>query len=496
MENKKESGLATAITAYLITGFLVFSCFFNFLVRYGLPKIALLSNGRVLSVFLHEESKDSQDEVVEAENGETICQDFDSENGINWEERYPFTEEERINRSEILKVAEDEDEKNQIFFGYYFLHDGEESPFWKWGDRYYSMVSGIEGKIQYYFLYNDDKDRMMFMLNKKLERIAGTGISADGCNEAVIKMENGFLTFMENMNSTETTEKIADRVGSFGDFLKDNDIPFLYALAGDKVCPIDRQGTEGMEFTNENADSLIEELKKRGIDILDYRKEMLDSGLDYYSSYYKYDHHWKTTTGLWASQVLAEKLNKNYGFNFDPYYYKKDNYNIIKYNSFWLGSQGRRVGFYMAGLEDFEVLLPKYDTDFSLEIPSENRIYSGNYEKTLLDMKILEKIAGYTKEEHLSKIDAYHLSRLKNQPLVNITNNKKNNNGGKRILIIQDSFSRYLSTYIAADISYIDIIYPRDFDGNIREYIRRTNPDIVIMILCSRNIKPDMFCSI
>ena len=56
--------------------------------------------------------------------------------------------------------------------------------------------------------------------------------------------------------------------------------------------------------------------------------------------------------------------------------------------------------------------------------------------------------------------------------------------------MLQDSFSWYLTSYLACDVGEIDIIYPEAFTGSIKKYIEKMQPDVVIMIMCERNIRP------
>jgi len=37
-------------------------------------------------------------------------------------------------------------------------------------------------------------------------------------------------------------------------------------------------------------------------------------------------------------------------------------------------------------------------------------------------------------------------------------------------------------------LAEIDVIYPKTFTGSIRKYIQEMNSDIIIMIMCERNI--------
>ena len=46
-----------------------------------------------------------------------------------------------------------------------------------------------------------------------------------------------------------------------------------------------------------------------------------------------------------------------------------------------------------------------------------------------------------------------------------------------------------MSTYLALDIPRIDLINLSGFTGSIRTYIEKNKPDVVIVLLCEKNIK-------
>ena len=62
-------------------------------------------------------------------------------------------------------------------------------------------------------------------------------------------------------------------------------------------------------------------------------------------------------------------------------------------------------------------------------------------------------------------------------------------NQGKKILMLQDSFGYFMSTYLALDIPRIDLINMQNFTGSIRTYIEKNKPDVVVVLLCEKNIK-------
>ncbi len=385
---------------------------------------------------------------------------------INWEKQYPFT---------------DMDTKVAAQSGWYAsLQSGLR--------RYEGMIRSLEDKISFYcedkLLFYDDA----IALASVLERRAGIGVLTYG---NVLQMNNGYLTYKESECTDEQISEIADQVADLHAFLKDRDIPFFYANAGSKVCPYDRQLPFGAEeYTNENGTALLDALAERGVDTFDFRKEMKADGLDWYDAYYRTDHHWKTETGLWAAEKLAERLNAEAETDFDLSVFEKENYRFDTFENCFLGNQGRAVTLANAQPENYTRILPDFDTQFSLQIPTRSIDLTGSYEQVLFDEERLQQILSYSDEDYMKRPDAYSCARAENDALVHIRNLNAPDNADKKLLLLQDSFSWYSTSFLACDIGAVDTIYLYKFTGSVRSYIEDTKPDAVVLMYCERNIGP------
>ena len=384
---------------------------------------------------------------------------------IDWASKYPF---------KTIVTAVEQNEKSKI---QYIV------------DKYIAIVDKVKERFSFYsedFIPSKENIKILY---DNLRGIVGYNLQYLEDNSGIIILENGYLTSNKPKVEQEEINEIANSVADFNQFLANKDIGFIYVNAGSKVSPVDKQLPPlSNEFRNENGDALIAALEKNNIDTIDMRYEMLNSGLDWYNSYYITDHHWKTETGLWAAGIIAEKLNKDYGFNFDTKLFAPEMYENIVYEDFWYGSLGRRDVFNNSDLESFTLLLPKYETNLSIKIPTRNIDLTGEYQNSIIDMSVLEKMKNFTKEDFLTKQDAYYCNQLRNDALTTISNNLQNNNEGKKILLIQDSFAWYSTSFLATDVSTVNTIYPMAFNGSIKNYVNQTNPDMVVMMYNQGNI--------
>ena len=402
--------------------------------------------------------RNAQDISIDVLKSEIVGND---ENNMEWELEYPFHSNSSSKFEEIERVI----------------------------SKYEEKIISRKENLEFYTTESLFGKSVFEKIGEKYNDLIGWNLATSQGD--LIFLENGYLTNKVEKVADEEIAELVESVDSLYTFVKQKDIDFLYVNAGSKVCPYDKQLPYGCEeYTNENADALLTGLSEEKIPYLDLRDEMISDNLDWYNAYYQTDHHWKTSTGLWAAGKIAETLNERYEYSFDLGLFDEKSYEILEYPDLWLGGQGRVVGFEYAKKEAYERILPLYTTDYTVEIPSEKYCAHGDYSETMFKQDLLEDVLSYSDTEILKMPDAYHCSRFNNNDLARIYNNSNTKNDGKKILILQDSFSWYLTSFLASDIEQIDIITCDKFDGSIQTYIEKTNPDMVLVMYCARNITP------
>lgn len=288
-----------------------------------------------------------------------------------------------------------------------------------------------------------------------------------------IRLNNGYLT--ENRDKIIKQENIIKNNSSFNNYLKQRNIDFLYVQAPAKVNKYDQQLPIGIKnYGNLNADKLLEGLSNSGIDTFDLREKMKEELDDYYSAFFKTDHHWKPETGLWAAKQIAKELNQKYNFNFDIQKFDISNYNIKVYEKSFLGSEGRRVSLGYVEPEDISLITPNWDTDITIQIPKIKLNKTGRFEDVLIDHKKLEKIDYYNN-------DMYAAYLYGNVPRTVIKNNL--NHSGKKILMLNESFSLAMVPFLVDGASEIHLIDLRYYKDSVKEYVKKNQIGIVIMML-------------
>ena len=274
--------------------------------------------------------------------------------------------------------------------------------------------------------------------------------------------------------------KVAKNIIEFNEYLKKNNVNLLYVQAPTKTDNAVSGGTLNIkkDYSKENADNFIKELEESNVSVLDLRNEMNKENIDYGEAFFKTDHHWKPETGLWATKKIANKINELYNLNIDLSLYNIENYNIKRFQQIALGAQGKRVTLAKAKPEDFDIILPKFNTNLHFEIPSKKINKNGTFEVTVIDWERLNK--DYYNNE------VYAAYGYGNPPLVYIRNEL--NNLEDNVLIIKDSFANVITPYLALGLKNTYAIDLRYFTGSIKEFIKEKNIEKVIIICYSASL--------
>ena len=284
----------------------------------------------------------------------------------------------------------------------------------------------------------------------------------------VYKMTNGQETW--NYHEYDTTP-LADKYRVFAEDMGQRDIPLFFVQAPFKIDKYNNTLPYGIkDEMNPLADNFLSLIAP--YDTLDLREVIHDSGLDYKSLFYNTDHHWTPETGLWATNVISERLMSVIGIRLDTTFLSKEYYSFTAYNSFFLGSQGKRAGVIYSGLDDFVLIEPNYDTDYQLEIPSLNISKKGNYSDTILFKENLKQDLYNGDPGRVYTGDNYSLMTIQN---LNATNNTK-------ILLVKDSFSKTVIPFLASTCSELHVIDLRTFRGSVSEYAAEKNIDAAVVL--------------
>ena len=129
-------------------------------------------------------------------------------------------------------------------------------------------------------------------------------------DETVVKMDNGYLA---GEVKSIPNSSIKQYVKNIKELQNKTHTPIVYVMAPEKGynggIPSNAQN-----YIKSNCDRFINELKRNSLDYLDLRDAMNKQKISEKMAFFNTDHHWKPSTGLWATEEICKKLNMNYDF--------------------------------------------------------------------------------------------------------------------------------------------------------------------------------------
>lgn len=304
----------------------------------------------------------------------------------------------------------------------------------------------------------------------EINGIAEKALQKQIINDTVI-LDNGYLSY--KFGEKDVSAK-GQAVADLRDYLQSKGIEFTYISVPYKNSPYDDEIPYGLyDYGNQNQEAMDEILKANSIDRLDLIQALHEEkGDDWYDAFFVTDHHWKPETGFWAYTEIAQYLSERYGYKLDERSMDFSNYDVDVYKDWFLGSQGKKTGRYVAGLDDVSIIYPKWDTEMSVEIPTAKETREGTFKQAVFDKRSLKKdyynVSTYT--AYLGNM--LDLCIQKNESAVN----------DARLLVVKDSFDISVTPYLSFMFNQVDVIDLRYYEGEtLKDYIDRTKPDIVIM---------------
>lgn len=231
--------------------------------------------------------------------------------------------------------------------------------------------------------------------------------------------------------------------------------------------------------TAENVAKNFALLEEAGVPVLDLRVAAEADALDKEQMFYRTDHHWRAETAFWAVGQTVQAIADEFGYQLDAdgYYTDAGNWRQVEYRQSFLGSQGRRVGRFYGGLDDFVLLSPEFATDYNVDITlyggSKVESKSGDFSEAVLDMSKLSDPSVYTSR--------YNVYWSADYPVVHADN--LGIDDGLTVLLIKDSYSLPYGAFLSVMVDDLYMVDLRYFDmSNLADYIKEISPDLMLIM--------------
>lgn len=277
---------------------------------------------------------------------------------------------------------------------------------------------------------------------------------------------------------------VAERILAFKTDAEKHGAHFMYLQSPDKIYDAWNKGLKGIPYEdkNEKTDKLLAWINRYGIDCVDFRDSLENSGLSFEEMFYNTDHHWTGVAAFYAFSDLVEHMNEKYdaGLDEDGYYRDLSNYSVTDWDEVYLGSAGRDIGFSYGKCQDYmQLVVPRFDGNISW------MNYNGNYKDTVFRYDHLVSDNPY-------KTDTYGFYLYGVAKEDTVINNA--NPDGLKILFVRDSFMSPVIIDMIPFCSQIDCYWGLYVDdAALKEKVANGNYDYVILTYGTLNIEEDNF---
>lgn len=330
---------------------------------------------------------------------------------------------------------------------------------------------------------SDYKTSAYINLNGAFQRCIGRSVieDVDSAN-TVYKMKNGQLT---NVLEERSVNIVANELKKTKLYLDQEGVSFLYVQAPFKINPDNTQLPTGVsDYSNKRIDDFLNNIEGT-VPYIDMRDEMKKN--EWEDMFYITDHHWNNEGAFNASKAIIEYLQKEEEFDIDSGIYAKENWDLEVFENTYLGSRGRRTGRWYAGIDDMQVLTPRFQTSLRF-VTDTGVVKEGNFKDALLDYDKLVTVGDYDAQP-------YYVYESGEYGHFSIQNNSADND--KKILLVKDSFGVPVSAFLSLGCQRLDAIDTRYMkEKSVKDYQKLLDPDIIIYLYNPGYVSdtlPDMF---
>ncbi len=204
------------------------------------------------------------------------------------------------------------------------------------------------------------KDEMGY-INSGFQYALGKQMINTG-NQNMIRLNTGHFYDLQSYKSLE--DSAADIIELKNTVLKDTPFLFVYehpTLYDQSMMPT---GYESLDHSKQMADEIVAALTEGGVEVLDSRDVLMNSGYPLEDLLMYTDQHRSTLSALTMAQSIAETLKEMAGADIDPTLLDMDQMNTQVHENLFMGKYGQRVGTGVVEPDDIIEYWPKYEQKY------------------------------------------------------------------------------------------------------------------------------------
>lgn len=305
-------------------------------------------------------------------------------------------------------------------------------------------------------------------------------------NFAFIQDEDDMLYYGSMMElETDDLEEYARNVQRLNTYVESRGAKLLVVIPPSKVLAgvsdINREWP--INNPNNRVDKFMMLLQQYGVNAIDLSPAMQKSGAELDELFFKTDHHWTPLAAFYGMSEVVEQMDRRFDVDLDPegYYRNLDNYNSCTFEQVFLGSTGRNTGAVYSGLDDYQLLWPACDMEFTWMNLEDDKEQSGTLVEALLNPSVLADI----EDIYDSNTNRVYMDQVVDRD--KIINHSRPD--APKITALRDSYFTPMACFLAPMCSEINMLWTRNSEGiDMEEFIRESEFDYVILEVYPYNL--------
>ena len=308
---------------------------------------------------------------------------------------------------------------------------------------------------------------------------------------AFIQDDDDMLYYGSMMElSTDDLDEYAQNVMRLNEYVESKGAKLLVVIPPSKVLAGVSTVNTAWPLNNPNnrTDKLMILLQQYGVNAVDLRSAMIESGASLEELFFKTDHHWTPLAAFYGTTEVVKQIKERFGEDLDPnhYYTNLDNYHTYTFEQTFLGSTGRNTGAVYSGLDDYTLMWPECNMEFTWINEEDDDEKTGSMTEALLNPSVVMNI----EDIYDSNTNRIYMEEVVDKD--KIINNSRPDL--PKLTVLRDSYFTPMAFFLAPMCSEIDMLWTRNSDGiNLEEFVKDSDADYVILEVYPYNLDETSF---
>ena len=320
-------------------------------------------------------------------------------------------------------------------------------------------------------------------LNARFQRAIGKDMITFGSTMTVTTNTGDLYDLKPD---TPQTQQVRTQTLSGLKAIKDAlDIPVLYGYAHTTLYDGVTMPDGVTDDNDAVADEIVGTLRSYGIEVIDSRDIMRESGLPIDEIIYRTDAHWSARSAFEMYAQMVDLLNEKTAIKADRSAADIGRFNIETLPAVHMGDIGARFGPELVRPDDFQLITPSYDTNIHREITVNKQLVplDGRFEDVVLEPKLLPAAKGLTYGNYYNYYGTH--------PDAVYYHNEAAPEG--RLLVVKDSFGTPTSSFLALSVRDVCAVDLRKTTKTVLDFVDEFKPDAVMFVQCQEVMRGQNF---